>query len=146
MHAFLRLIMTIDLKTLDFGTHNYEFALASEYFQSIEKSEILGGNVAGSAQLMLQEDGFNLSMQVNGTVQVVCDRCLDAMDVDVDAQDEDIEVEEGATTLDLDWLAYELIVINLPLVHCHQQGECNPEMEKLLQQHLTTAPEEDTEV
>lgn len=138
--------MTIDLQTLDFGTHNYEFNLSSDYFKSIEKSEILDGEIAAKAQINLQEDGFALALQVNGNVQVTCDRCLDPMSVEIDAEDEDMEVEDGATSLDLEWLAYELTVINLPLVHCHQPGECNPEMEKLLQQHLTIVPEEDTEV
>lgn len=137
--------MVIDLRTLEIGTHEFEFTIASDYYKQIEKCDILGGNVTAKARLMLTEDDFNLSMEVRGIVQVTCDRCLDPMDVEIEAEDDEMEVEEGANTLDLEWLAYELTVINLPLVHCHQQGECNPEMEKLLQQHLATAPEEDPE-
>ena len=43
--------------------------------------------------------------------------------------------------LDLSWLAYEIVSINIPVVHCHQAGECNKQMELLLQDHLCDEPE-----
>jgi uncharacterized metal-binding protein YceD (DUF177 family) len=78
-------------------------------------------------------------MDIVGQVQVTCDRCLDSMDVDVDIYEEEMELEDDPKQLDLAWLAYELIIVNLPLVHSHQDGGCNPEMDALLQDHLCTA-------
>ena len=43
--------------------------------------------------------------------------------------------------LDLSWLAYEIVSINIPLVHSHQAGECNKHMELLLQDHLCDEPD-----
>jgi hypothetical protein len=45
------------------------------------------------------------------------------------------------STLDLQWLAYEIVSINIPLVHSHQPGECNQQMELLLHDHLCDEPE-----
>ena len=57
------------------------------------------------------------------------------MDYAIDVED-DIqpgEEDEQTNTLDLSWLAYETITINLPLVHSHPDGECTPDMQQLLQ-------------
>ena len=64
------------------------------------------------------------------------------MDVAVNAED-DMEMDEGTEMLDLEWLAYELVIVNLPLVHSHQPGGCNPMMDALLQDHLCTMPEDE---
>ena len=64
------------------------------------------------------------------------------MDIVVDAED-DMDLDEDTKTLDLEWLAYELVIVNLPLVHSHQPGGCNPQMDALLQSHLCTEPEDE---
>jgi len=133
----------VELDKLEIGRHSFEFQLDSTYFEGIENTELLGGDVAVKAELNLRSSSFALHVWVEGVVQVTCDHCLDCMDQPVKA-DDDMEIEPEAKTLDLDWLAYELIVINLPLVHCHQSGGCNPEMDALLQSHLC-CPTEDPE-
>lgn len=131
----------VDLSKLEIGTYRLDYQLDTNYFSAIEKTELLGGNVEAHAVLNLRAEDFDLKVSVKGIVQVVCDRCLDPMDLPVEAEDE-MEVEEGAKVIDLDWLAYELIVVNLPLVHSHQPGGCNPKMDALLQDHLCTGIEE----
>ena len=127
------------LDKLELGEHLFDFQLDKSYFSTIENSELLSGSVDVKARLIIREDDFAVDLDIVGQVQVTCDRCLDAMDVDVDIYEEDLEVEENAKQLDLAWLAYELIIVNLPLVHSHQDGGCNPQMDALLQDHLCTA-------
>ena len=57
--------------------------------------------------------------------------------------DEEDNDQSSMTTyqLDLSWLAYEIVSINIPLVHSHQAGECNKHMELLLQDHLCDEPD-----
>lgn len=132
----------IELSKLEIGDYSFDYELDSAYFQSVEKSEVLSGHVQAKAELALRERDFDLRIKVGGTVQVTCDRCLDPMDLAVDAED-DMEMDEGTEMLDLEWLAYELVIVNLPLVHSHQPGGCNPQMDALLQDHLCTMPEDD---
>ena len=129
---------TLLLNELPQGKHHFEFRLDDAFFQGIEKSEILGGEVSVAADLALRESDYSLHIHAQGAVQLTCDRCLAPMKYAVDVED-DILPEEGdvtehsSDTLDLGWLAYELITINLPLVHSHPDGECTPEMQQLLQ-------------
>ena len=132
----------VSLDSLEIGEHLFDFQLDNSYFYAIENSELLGGAVDVKVRLILHENEFVLDLDIVGQVQVTCDRCLDAMDIDVDIYEEDMELEEDAQQLDLAWLAYELIIVNLPLVHSHQDGGCNPEMDALLQDHLCTALDE----
>jgi len=132
----------VALDSLELGAHVFDFQLDNAYFGEIENSELLSGEVKVSAQLNLRQYDFDLTMEVKGLVQVTCDRCLDAMDVAIDAQETEWEWDEQPKLIDLSWLAYELIIVNLPLVHSHQEGGCNPEMDALLQNHLCTEVED----
>lgn len=131
----------IDLKRLELGVHQFDFQLDSEFFSVQEKSEILSGEVECHVVLTLREDDYDLHLAAKGTVQVTCDRCLDPMDVVVDVEEE-AETEEQNMGLNLAWAVYEMIVVNLPLVHSHPEGQCNPAMQELLQTHLCRAVEE----
>ena len=137
-------IVTLD--SLNLGEHVFDFQLDNEYFSSIENTELLGGQVQVNACLTLRESDFDLSVDVQGQVQVTCDRCLDAMDVDVDAYEDEWDWDDEPKKIDLSWLAYELIIVNLPLVHSHQDGGCNSEMDALLQDHLCTTLDEEEDI
>ena len=128
----------IDLKRLPVGTHEFDIQLDDAFFEGLEKSEILRGKVDCKATLNLREEDYQLNMAVRGTVFVVCDRCLDPVGIEINANDELMNDEPEAPNdeLDLTWLAYEIVSINIPIVHCHQEGECNKQMELLLHDHL----------
>ena len=139
----------IDLKRLPIGTHEFDIQLDDAFFEGLEKSEILRGTVDCKATLHLREEDYQLHITVQGTVFVVCDRCLDPMPLEI--EDEQViesldEMDNGQWTmdnLDLTWLAYEIVSINIPIVHSHQAGECNKQMELLLHDHLCDEPEPD---
>ena len=138
----------INLDKLEIGIHHFDFHLDTAYFQAIEKSELLGGEVDAKAELNLLPSGFDLNMSVEGQVTVTCDRCLEPMSLSVSAQDnmttdamDAISENKKGNVVDLNWLAYELTIVNLPLVHCHQTGGCNPQMDTLLRSHLCTTEE-----
>ena len=134
------------LDQLEIGEHLFDFQLDNTYLTAVENTELLGGAVDVKVRLILREDDFAVDMDIVGQVQVTCDRCLDAMNVDVDIYEEEMELEEDVKQLDLAWLAYELIIVNLPLVHSHQDGGCNPDMDALLQNHLCTALDDDNDI
>ena len=134
------------LDQLEIGEHLFDFQLDRTYLTAVENTELLGGAVDVKVRLILREDDFAVDMDIVGQVQVTCDRCLDAMDVEVDIYEEEMELEEEVKQLDLAWLAYELIIVNLPLVHSHQDGGCNPDMDALLQDHLCTTLEDENDI
>jgi len=133
----------IDLKRLPVGRHSFDITLDDAFFRSLEKTEVLSGQVEAKATLNLREEDYQLNIAVHGTVFVVCDRCLDPMPLEIDANDALMNDEPEAPNdeLDLTWLAYEIVSINIPIVHSHQAGECNKQMELLLHDHLCDDPE-----
>ena len=137
----------IDLSRLPLGTHKFDIQLDNEFFASLEKSEILSGKVASVATLNLREEDYSLRIAVHGTVDVVCDRCLEPMTVEINdeqeifSEDEEKDPMVNDKMVNLQWLVYEIVSINIPLVHCHQPGGCNPQMDLLLQSHLCDEPE-----
>ena len=138
----------IDLSRLPIGTHSFDIQLDDDFFASLEKSEILSGKVSAKVTLNLREEDYQLNIAVHGTVFVVCDRCLDPMPLEIDDEQEIWSAEEDNDQssinnhqLDLTWLAYEIVSINIPIVHSHQPGECNKQMELLLHDHLCAEPE-----
>jgi len=140
----------IELDQLELGQHVYDFTLDDAWFKDLEKSEVLGGETQVHAVLAVRKAGYALDMQVDGTVQVVCDRCLQPMDYEVSVEDHLDSADEESLAMDdkrvdLKWLAYELIAINLPLVLRHPEGACDPEMIALLQQHLCSSTMEEPE-
>ena len=80
-------------------------------------------------------------------VEGVCDRCLDPMPIEINDEQEIFSEDEpndqmvNGQMIDLSWLAYEIVSINIPIVHSHQPGECNQQMELLLHDHLCDEPE-----
>ena len=132
----------IDLSRLPVGTHQFDIQLDDEFFASLEKSEILSGTVVAKATLNLREEDYQLNIAVHGTVFVVCDRCLDPMPLEINDEQEIFSGDEendqmvNAQMVNLRWLVYEIVSINIPIVHCHQEGECNKQMELLLHDHL----------
>ena len=138
----------IDLSRLPIGTHSFDIQLDDDFFASLEKTEILSGNISAKATLNLREEDYQLNIAVHGTVFVVCDRCLDPMPLEINDNQEIFSEEEDEkplnsklSTLNLSWLAYEIVSINIPFVHSHQAGECNTQMELLLHDHLCDEPD-----
>ena len=125
----------LHLNELEQGRHHFSYHLDSAYFAAQEKSEITGGEVDVEAERTLRESDYSLHIAAKGEVKLICDRCLGEMSYAVDVEDDILpdDQDEQTDTLDLDWLAYEMITINLPLVHSHPDGECTPDMQQLLQ-------------
>ena len=131
------------LNRFEEGRYEFDFVLDTPYIQAVEKTELLGGDVSAHALLTVRQDGCEIALSVEGQVQAACDRCLEPMTIDVRA---DERIEPEGQTVDLLWLAYETVIVSLPMVHCHPVGGCNPQMAALLQSHLRSAEEEPEEI
>ena len=59
----------VDLKRLPVGTHLFDFQLDNDFFSSLEKSEILSGEVVAKAVLNLRG---GLSAQHSGSGNCLC--------------------------------------------------------------------------
>ena len=139
----------LDLNTLALGQQVLEYTLDDAFFAGLDQDEILGGACKAIVEVNARETSVSLKIGITGVARVTCDRCLDPMEINLepiedqevlklaaeDGEDDNaIYVAESHPVYDLGWLLYELIAVRLPVVHCHAEGECNPEMAAILGQ------------
>jgi len=144
----------IPLKSIVSYNTTYDYELEESFFSAFvaEDGIIRGGNVKASIDVKKLNYSFELSIKLNGFVSVLCDRCLDVMEIQID-DDSVLVVKFGETYTEVDeelvivpekegvfniaWYLYESLVLILPLQRIHQDGGCNKEMEKNLQKYST---------
>lgn len=139
----------IDLKELEQGANKLGFDLDDTYFEAINGPEVRRGNVRVDVEILRSGDCFELKFRCNGTVHVPCDICLEDMEQPIDtensivakfgdeySEDDDlITVAENEGMLDVAWLVYEFIALDIPIRHVHAPGKCNPVMIEKLKEH-----------
>ena len=139
----------IDLTALTAAETPLEYVLDDHFFAALEDSQVKSGSLHASGSIRKASGFYELRLHSSGTVQVPCDRCLDMMDLPIEADltatvklgtgpedtDDDIVwVDERDGLLDVAWPVYESIALAVPIQHVHQPGECNALMSEKLRQ------------
>jgi uncharacterized metal-binding protein YceD (DUF177 family) len=128
------------------GNGEWHFDCRNGFFERLENPDVTDGDVSVDVKVKPRGDGFACDITCEGWIETQCDRCLDAMVVDVDesystaiiygdpetATEEAVVIEEGSTKADLTAVIADTIILSLPLRKVHPEGECNPEMEEAL--------------
>jgi uncharacterized metal-binding protein YceD (DUF177 family) len=130
------------------GVHNFVFDINKEFFDLIDYSELQNSNLKINLELNKMSSMLVFKFVSNGTVELVCDRCLDKFNYDIDFdetifvkfgntyQEVDIDViylERGEYEIDILDLIYQFIMLNLPISKIHPEDEfgnttCNEKM------------------
>ncbi len=138
----------IDLKGLTEDVTALEYVLDNQYFGALDGAEIQSGALHVSGSIRKAVGFFELLLDISGTVQIPCDRCLEMMSQPVSTQlrlivrlgeeyseqDDVIVVDEAEGVLDTAWLIYECVALVIPIRHVHAPGKCNPAMTKALEE------------
>ncbi|MDY3090161.1 MAG: DUF177 domain-containing protein [Porphyromonas sp.] len=133
----------INLKSLREGEHQFDYFLDKAYFEAIEGSFILDGEVDAEVRVLKRGDLYQVNILVDGYAVVSCDRCLGDLEEDVyserdlvvkfgseyrEESDEVLVIPAQEGVLDLHWMLYEDVVLSLPMQRMHPDGECDSEM------------------
>jgi uncharacterized metal-binding protein YceD (DUF177 family) len=152
----------IPLKSIISYTTKYDYELGEPFFLHFVSSEgdIQGGAIVASVLVKKLTHSFELSIELKGFVSVMCDRCLDMMDIDIetesslivkfgdeynDVDDKLIIIPEKEGIINIAWYLYECLVLSIPIQHIHPKGKCNKEMEQKLQTYSTDRIEKPNE-
>lgn len=141
----------IQLKDFGSAKQTFEYLLENDYFAKINSPEVQKGILKAMVIVVKKTNLFELKINIDGKVLMPCDRCLDEMEQPIHAKDTiqvklgDSFSEEGDVVIipetdgaiNIAWFLYEIIVLNIPLKHIHQPGECNKMMVVKLKKHLT---------
>lgn len=142
---------------LKIGTYEFEFDIDKTFFDSIEYSLIQDGKVHAHLTLEKKETMMIAEFTVTGTVNTLCDRCNDPVELPIngtyriiyrfgeDVSDDEnlIILEPEAYELDVAPQLYEFMCVSLPTRILHKPGECNEEMMALYDTYIVNAGEPD---
>jgi uncharacterized protein len=137
---------TIPFVGLKLGEHEFEFDIDDSFFEALPYSLIEKGKLKVWLNLEKKQTMLLASFYVNGIIELVCSRCNETMDEEIDgelaiiykfgsdpSEDENlIVISPNSYEIDVTQPIYELITILLPLRPIHQEGKCNEEMVKLI--------------
>ena len=143
----------IDLKGLTDELTQLEFDLDKDYFEALDETDVDNGALHVSLSIRKASGFFELQFHTVGTVDVVCDRCLDLMEQPIETdnslvvklgstvpEDDDVVmVDEDEGILDTSWLIYEFIALAIPIKHVHAPGKCNSAMMQKLNELSSAA-------
>lgn len=148
----------IPFEGLKIGKYLYEYQVDTSFFEELDYSIIQGGDIKVNFNLEKKETMMLGQFEMEGTVQLPCDRCNDLMETPITVShliiykfsDEDISEDENlivlpssAFTIDITNNIYELLTVALPTRVVHEENECNEEMLDLL--YGFEDPEDDEE-
>ena len=142
----------IPMNGLTPGRTEFRRKVGKEFFESFDNTEILDSDVDVLITVEKSNRYIGVDVDLKGHVTVSCDRCLEDLDLPVEASpkfsvkfgaspsEEDlmegdreiIMLPDSNTDLDLGQIVYDFINISLPLVRVHADGGCNPEALKYL--------------
>ena len=116
------------------GERKFHAQADLEFFQQFDNSEILDANV--SVEIRAVKDGRNkveADLHLKGTVTVPCDRCLDPVEIPVEAAPSEI-LSPSAVEVewDLSQAVYDFVCLSLPLQRLHPEGKCDPNTVRFL--------------
>jgi uncharacterized metal-binding protein YceD (DUF177 family) len=144
--------LKIAFKGLSDGVHEFDYSIEDSFFQALEYSEFKKGNAEVHIDLVKRPQYLEFAINIEGEVEVTCDRCLDEfyMPFDFDGNlyvkfseeaeeieniDELIVISPADSEVDLTHYVYESISLSLPYQRIHPEDEkgkstCNKEMLK----------------
>jgi len=134
---------------LKIGKYEYEFEIDKSFFEKFPNSLIEEGELVGVLELEKKETMLIAEFSVAGFVTVNCARCNEEMEEYLEGdltiyykfgteEEEDenlIVLSPDAYLIDVSQPLYELITVSLPSRTVHDEGECDEEIVKLLEQH-----------
>jgi len=130
------------------GTHRFNFKIGDSFFNDIEYSEIEQGDVIANVELLKESNMLVLQFSFQGSVKLMCDRCLEKYNQNVkgsfklivkfgeeeeELSDELVTIPADSSSFNVTHYLYEYIVLLLPLKHVHPDDKdgnhtCNTDM------------------
>lgn len=145
---------------LSVGLHEFDFEIDNVFFESLEYSDIKKGKLKTKVLLHKKTTFLELDFQIDGFVELTCDRCLDEYNQSIHYEgklfvkfsEKEHELAENVicllpseNELDLSHYIYESISLSIPLKRVHPEDEngdvtCNPEMLEKLNYYKAEEP------
>jgi uncharacterized metal-binding protein YceD (DUF177 family) len=147
------------LKSLPMGKHTFEYHLDKQFFINMENTDVRDADVNVTLDVNHRNESYDLCFHLNGTLTLLCDRCLDELPLELtdetynltvkygddynDESDSMLIIPESNSYLNVAYMIYDTAVLAIPPRHVHPAGKCNRAMSALYRQHSHTAAADD---
>ena len=158
---------TIPFKGLSLGSHTFDWTINGTFFAGYEMSEISDACIDVHVEMVKHTRFLELTFILDGWAEVMCDRCLDPLKLDIaseaqlyvkfdnnaaedDSEDNDVVVVSyDEDYLDVNQYLYEYAHLSLPIRRVHPDDEnghstCNAAMIAKLEQYIVVEDKEQT--
>ncbi|MCD8261515.1 MAG: DUF177 domain-containing protein [Bacteroides sp.] len=151
----------INLKGVQPDVQEFKYTLDNLFFANIDSPEVEKGKVRALVSVRKKSQMYEFTFQIDGIVQIPCDRCLDDMELPVSSTDKFlvkfgrefaeesdniVVIPEDEGEINIAWFLFEFIVLNVPIKHVHGPGKCNKAMVGKLKKHVKRDPEEEEDL
>lgn len=134
--------LTVSGKALSKGTYDYEFRLDKRFFESFDNTEILDPWLIAAIHFKENEGkDFEISVKISGDVVLLCDRCLERLNMPLSFQsmlgEEELAECLNACTghYDFSQYVYDNVCLAIPIQRVHTlEKDCDPGMLRLWKQ------------
>lgn len=125
---------------LELDTHQFEYTVRDDFFDSIEFGEIRKGNLQVQVEVIKEEGMLILDFDISGTVNITCDRCSEMYDQEINGQnqlivkfgdgtlqntDDMLILQKSESEMSISLYIYEFTHLLLPQKRVHPEGECD---------------------
>ena len=137
---------------LKIGEHNFDYVIDDDFFKEREYSEVQHTKIKTSVKLSKEVNILVFDIKMEGTINVMCDRCGDPFDLPVwgenklivsltndkfENETDILALPIASSEIDISQYLYEYVSILLPQRRIHPVKEngtsgCNPEALKTL--------------
>lgn len=150
----------VELASLADGKYEQDFVIDTEFFKNMENYDIISSDVKVHLDLVKKNDTYDCTFHCKGMLQIPCDRCLDALDHEVDATyhvvvkygdryddgaDNILTIPYSDRYLNAAYMLYDTVLLTIPLRHVHPLGKCNRQMQAALNRHRASTGDEETD-
>lgn len=132
------------------GIHEFSFHLGKTFFEQLDYTEIADADLQVKLVLEKKPNMLLATFSLEGTVNIMCDRCTDYFDLPISGQSEliykfseqDLDDEHvmtiypNETEINVAQPIYEFVILLLPARRVHPDGKCNQEMLNDIDQYL----------
>ncbi len=128
----------IDIFKLSNSKHEYEFEVDNSFFESFDYSTVEKGNAKVKVLMNKSETMINMNFQIEGSVELICDRSLEEFDypisvneniifkfgeVEVALDDDIVIITKNTQRINVAQYIYEFIVVAVPMKKLHPRFE-----------------------
>ncbi len=142
--------------------HVFSFVVEDEFFTFFDDKLIKGAKLDVDLHLVKKAHSLHLKIRLNGYVKLICDRCLEVYnqqinftdtvnvefgeETDFDTNSDIVILDKKKSEINISQFIYEFTNFALPLQHYHPQDEngndtCDVKMIEILNNHLVKEEE-----